>query len=71
MSPSPEATDATAVKERWLFLGSALVLVGALLLALAREHHWGEPMLSLQLTSRHVGGLRPGQEVRISGLPVG
>lgn len=71
MTPPPEATDATAGKERWLFLGSGLVLVAALLVALAREHHWGEPMVPLQLTSRHAGGLRPGQEVRISGLPVG
>lgn len=71
MTPPRQATDATAAKERWLFLGSGLLLVGALLLALAREHHWGEPMVSLQLTSRHAGGLRPGQEVRISGLPVG
>jgi ABC-type transporter Mla subunit MlaD len=71
MTPSPEATAAMAAKERWLFLGSGLVLVSALLFALAREHHWGEPMVSLQLTSRHAGGLRLGQEVRISGLPVG
>jgi ABC-type transporter Mla subunit MlaD len=66
-----DAIDATATKERWLFLGSAVVLVGALLVALAREHHWGEAMVPLQLTSRHAGGLRRGQEVRISGLPVG
>ena len=65
------ATDATATKERWLFLGSGLLLVAAVLFTLAREHHWGEPMVALQLTSRHAGGLRPGQEVRISGLPVG
>ena len=68
---APATSDATMAKERWLFLGSGLVLVGALLVALAREHHWGQPMLSLQLVRRHVGGLRPGQEVRISGLPVG
>ncbi|MFM7312273.1 MAG: MlaD family protein [Cyanobium sp.] len=67
----PRRTDPTADKERWLFLGSGLLLVAALLFSLAREHHWGEPMVPLQLTSRHAGGLRPGQEVRISGLPVG
>lgn len=63
--------DPTQTRERWFFLGSGLVLVGALLVALAKEHHWGDPMVPLQLTSRHAGALRPGQEVRISGMPVG
>jgi len=54
-------------------VGPMLVTLLAMALLLPRwlEHHWGEPMVSLQLTSRHAGGLRPGQEVRISGLPVG
>lgn len=59
------------VRERWLFLGSGLLLSAAVLLGLAREQRWGEPMLQLRLISRHAGGLRAGQEVRISGLPVG
>jgi phospholipid/cholesterol/gamma-HCH transport system substrate-binding protein len=59
------------LRERWLFLGSALLLTAAVLLGLAREQRWGEPMLQLRLISRTAGGLRPGQEVRISGLPVG
>lgn len=63
--------NTTGVKERWLFLGSGLLLIAALLISLAREHHWNEPMVPLQLTSLHAGSLRPGQEVRISGLPVG
>jgi len=63
--------DTTQTSERWFFLGSGLVLVGALLVALAKEHHWGDPMVPLKLTSRHAGALRPGQEVRISGMPVG
>jgi phospholipid/cholesterol/gamma-HCH transport system substrate-binding protein len=63
--------EPTPAQERWLFLGSGLVLVSALLLALAREQHWGQPMQRLQLSSRHAGGLRAGQEVRISGMPVG
>lgn len=63
--------EPTPARERWLFLGSSLVLVGAMLFALAREQHWGQPMVRLQLSSRHAGGLRAGQEVRISGMPVG
>jgi phospholipid/cholesterol/gamma-HCH transport system substrate-binding protein len=59
------------LRERWLFLGSGLLLSAAVLFGLAREQRWGEPMLQLQLLSVNAGGLRAGQEVRISGLPVG
>lgn len=58
-------------RDQWLFLGAGLVLIAAVMLGLAREQHWGQPMVSLRLTSRNAGGLRAGQEVRISGLPVG
>lgn len=66
-----ESADPTPSRERWLFLGSALVLLTALLVALGREQHWGEAMVPLRLTTPNSGGLRPGQEVRISGMPVG
>jgi phospholipid/cholesterol/gamma-HCH transport system substrate-binding protein len=59
------------VRERWLFLGSGLLLSAAVLFGLAREQRWGEPMLQLRMLSANAGGLRAGQEVRISGLPVG
>ena len=55
----------------WLFLGSGLVLIGAVLLGLSREQGWGERSLAVQLNTRNAAGLRAGQEVRISGLPVG
>jgi ABC-type transporter Mla subunit MlaD len=58
-------------KERWLFLGSGLVIVVAMLVGLAREQRWGESMVRLRLISSNATGLRPGQEVRISGMPVG
>ena len=58
-------------RERWLFLGSSLVLILAVLLGLAREQRWGEPVVAFRLISRDATGLRPGQEVRISGIPVG
>ena len=66
-----ESADPPPSRERWLFLGSALVLLTALLVALGREHHWGEEMVSLRLSTPNSGGLRAGQEVRISGMPVG
>jgi ABC-type transporter Mla subunit MlaD len=58
-------------RDRWLFLGSGLVVLTAVLVGLAREQHWGQPMVQLRLSGPNAGGLRPGQEVRISGLPVG
>jgi len=58
-------------RERWLFLGSGLVVILAVLLGLAREQRWGQPMVMFRLISSNATGLRPGQEVRISGLPVG
>lgn len=58
-------------RERYLFLGSGLVLAVALVVGMAREQQWGTRWLPLHLTSRNAVGLRPGQEVRISGIPVG
>ena len=58
-------------RERFVFLGSGLVLAAALLVGMAREQQWGTRWLPLQLISSNAIGLRPGQEVRISGIPVG
>jgi phospholipid/cholesterol/gamma-HCH transport system substrate-binding protein len=62
---------AASPRERYLFLGSGLVLAIALLGAMAREQGWGTPSVEFQLRSPSADGLRAGQEVRISGLPVG
>lgn len=58
-------------RDRWLFLGSSLVLLIAVLVGLAREQRWGQPMVRFELISADATGLRPGQLVRISGMPVG
>jgi phospholipid/cholesterol/gamma-HCH transport system substrate-binding protein len=58
-------------RERFLFLGSGLVLAIALMVAMAREQGWGTGSVELRLRSSSADGLRAGQEVRISGLPVG
>lgn len=58
-------------RERFLFLGSGLVLAIALVVAMAREQGWGTRSVELRLRSTSADGLRAGQEVRISGLPVG
>jgi phospholipid/cholesterol/gamma-HCH transport system substrate-binding protein len=61
----------TSPRERYLFLGSGLVLAVALVVGMAREQQWGTRWLPLHLISSNATGLRPGQEVRISGIPVG
>lgn len=58
-------------RERFIFLGSGLVLAAALLVGLAREQHWGTRWVNLYLTSSNAEGLRPGQDVRLSGIPIG
>ena len=66
---SPE--QGSVQRDRWLFVGSGLVLISAVLVGLAREQHWGQPTVGFQLVSQDATGLRSGQEVRIAGLPVG
>lgn len=68
MTPS---STGSGRRESWLFLGSSLVLIVAVLIGLAREQRWGQPVASFQLISRDATGLRAGQQVRISGIPVG
>lgn len=66
---SPEQNSVQ--RDRWLFVGSGMLLISAVLVGLAREQHWGQPMLGFRLVSQDATGLRSGQEVRISGMPVG
>jgi ABC-type transporter Mla subunit MlaD len=54
-----------------LFVGSGLLLTAALLLGLTREQGWGQRHLNLRLLIRNATGVTVGQDVRISGLPVG
>jgi ABC-type transporter Mla subunit MlaD len=52
-------------------MGSGLLLTAALLVGLAREQGWGQRHLNLELLINNAMGVSVGQEVRISGLPVG
>jgi len=58
-------------RERYLFIGSGLVLAIAMLVGMAREQHWGTSWIPVHLLSSNADGLRSGQEVRISGIRVG
>jgi len=54
-----------------LFLLTGVLLAVGSLLALAREKHWGQPSFPVQLRTYNADGLRPGMEVRLSGMPIG
>jgi phospholipid/cholesterol/gamma-HCH transport system substrate-binding protein len=54
-----------------LFLLTGVLLAVGSLLALAREKHWGQPRFPVLLRTFNADGLRPGMEVRLSGMPVG
>jgi phospholipid/cholesterol/gamma-HCH transport system substrate-binding protein len=58
-------------REPLLFVGSGLLLTAALLVGLSREQGWGQRHLNLQLLISNATGVSVGQDVRISGLPVG
>ena len=61
----------TPPRDRWLFLGSTVLLATVVLAGLAREQRWGQTFIPVQFISRDASGLRPGLEVRLSGLPIG
>lgn len=58
-------------RERWLFLTTASLILAAVVLGVAREQHWGEPSVSLELRTPSATRLTPGMDVRISGIAVG
>ena len=58
-------------RERWLFLGSGALLLVAVLFGLAREQRWGTRFVNVYLLASDISGLHSGEEVRISGFPVG
>ena len=69
--PLKRSIPALPSREGWLFLGSGVVLLLALLIGVSREQHWGERSFRVQLRTLRADGLKPGMEVRLSGLPVG
>ena len=71
-TPPPDANELAGVRNGpLLFVGSGLLLLAVLLVGLVREQGWGQRHLNLQLLIENASGVRVGQDVRISGLPVG
>lgn len=68
---SPEPEEESLPRERWLFLLSGALLLLALVVAIGRQRHWGEPQFAVQLMAPRADGLQEGMEVRLSGMPIG
>lgn len=64
-------TSATNHRERLVFIASGGLLLLAVLVGFAREQRWGTRLINVYLVADDSSGLNPGEEVRISGVPVG
>ena len=65
------ATAPAHPRERLVFLASGGLLLVAVLVGLAREQRWGTRFVNVYLLASDISGLHSGEEVRISGFPVG
>ena len=63
--------EPTHPRERLLFLGSGVLLLLMVVVGLAREQRWGTHFIHVYLEANNTNGLHSGEEVRISGVPVG
>lgn len=63
--------EPTHPRERLLFLGSGVLLLLMVVVGLAREQRWGAHFIHVYLEANNTNGLHSGEEVRISGVPVG
>ena len=64
-------SDQSTSRDRVMFLGSGVALFLAVVLGLAREQGWGTGFTTYHLVIDDVSGLSSGQEIRLSGLPIG
>ena len=69
MSNSP--AESGQRRERFLFLGSGLLLLTVVLLGFAKAQRWGTSFIEVYIKARDVNGLTRGEDIRIAGIPVG
>ena len=69
MSNSP--AESGQRRERFLFLGSGLLLLTVVLLGFAKAQRWGSSFVDVYIKARDVNGITRGEDIRIAGLPVG
>ena len=65
------SSDPTATRDRSFFLISGMALLLAVILGMAREQRWGTRFLTYHLLIKDVSGLNSGQDIRLSGVPIG
>lgn len=63
--------EPTHPRERLLFIGSGVLLLLMVVVGLAREQRWGTHFIHVYIEANNTNGLHSGEEVRISGVPVG
>ena len=69
MSNSP--AESGQRRERFLFLGSGLLLLTVVLLGFAKAQRWGTSFVDVYIKARDVNGITRGEDIRVAGLPVG
>ena len=65
------SSDPTSTRDRAFFLISGMALLLAVILGMAREQRWGTRFLTYHLLIKDVSGLNSGQDIRLSGVPIG
>ena len=58
-------------KDRFLFLGSGLLLMVIVLAGFAKSHRWGTPFVDIYMHARDANGLDYGEKIRIAGIVAG
>ncbi len=58
-------------KDRFLFLGSGLLLMIIVLAGFAKAQRWGTRFVDIYMNARDVNGLNKGEEIRIAGIVAG
>ena len=71
MGMSNTPSESGQRRERFLFLGSGLLLLTVVLLGFAKAQRWGTSFVDVYIKARDVNGITSGEDIRIAGLPVG
>ncbi len=58
-------------KDRFLFLGSGLILMIIVLAGFAKAQRWGTHFFHIYINARDVNGLNKGEQIRIAGIDAG
>ena len=68
MGMSNTPSESGQRRERFLFLGSGLLLLTVVLLGFAKAQRWGTSFVDVYIKARDVNGITRGEDIRIAGL---